>query len=34
MEGAPRVGSAFSLRRRPLESMVHFGSWSGDAVAT
>ncbi len=34
MDGAPRVGSAFSLRRRPLESMVHFGNWSGDAAAT
>jgi nitroreductase len=32
--GAPRVGSAFSLRRRTLESMVHFGRWSGDADAT
>jgi nitroreductase len=28
VDDAPRVGSAFSLRRRPLESMVHFGRWS------
>jgi nitroreductase len=34
MDAAPRVGSAFSLRRRPLESMVHFGRWSGEADAT
>ncbi len=31
MEGAPRVGSAFSLRRRPLESMVHFDRWADGA---
>jgi nitroreductase len=23
-------GSAFSLRRRPLDSMVHFGRWTGE----
>jgi nitroreductase len=34
MAGAPKVGSAFSLRRRPLESMVHFGRWQGHADAT
>lgn len=33
MPDAPRLGSAFSLRRRPLESMVHFGRWSGGADA-
>ena len=27
MEDAPRIGSAFSLRRRSLESMVHLGRW-------
>ena len=24
----PKIGSAYSLKRRPLESMVHFGTWS------
>lgn len=30
---AKPVGSAFSLRRRPLESMVHFGRWGAGADA-
>ncbi|MFI5283820.1 MAG: nitroreductase family protein [Candidatus Dormibacterales bacterium] len=29
-EEKPR-GSAFSIRRRPLDAMVHFGSWTGGA---
>ncbi len=34
MDDAPRLGSGFSLRRRPLESIVHFGRWSVGAGAT